>query len=181
MAKRESLVWIDLEMTGLKAEIDVILEIATIITDNNLNILAQGPSYIIHQPEAALALMDPVVRTMHTKSGLLDKVQKTDVTIHEATEETLAFIKQYVAPNSGVLAGNSVWQDRTFLIKYMPHITNYLHYRIIDVSTIKELVQNWYPNNSQIKFKKPDNHRAMEDIDASIKELAHYRKHFFVP
>lgn len=181
MARRESLVWIDLEMTGLNAEFDVILEIATIITDNSLNIIAQGPSFIIHQPDAALALMDPVVRSMHTKSGLLDNVQKSNVTIYEATEETLAFIQQHVAPKSGVLAGNSVWQDRTFLVKYMPQITNYLHYRIIDVSTVKELVQNWYPNNSQIKFKKPDNHRAMEDIDASIKELAHYRKHFFLP
>lgn len=180
MAKRDLFVWIDLEMTGLNPEIDVILEIATIITDNELNIIAQGPSLIIHQPDTALNLMDQWVRNIHTKSGLLDAVQKSKVSIHEAAEETLEFIKQHCPPQTGVLAGNSVWQDRNFLVKYMPQITNHLHYRLIDVSSIKELIQRWYPDNSHVKFKKPDNHRAMEDIEASIKELAHYRHFFFI-
>lgn len=179
MAKQEFLIWIDLEMTGLNPEIDVILEIATIITDNNLNILDQGPSLIIHQPESALALMDQWVRNVHSKSGLTDAVQKSSVTLQDAEEQTLEFISQYCQPQTGTLAGNSVWQDRNFLIKYMPNLTNYLHYRLVDVSSIKEVVQRWYPGNPNAKFKKPDNHRALQDIQESIKELAHYRKHFF--
>lgn len=180
MNKRERLVWIDLEMTGLNSDVDVILEIATIITDNQLNIISEGPALIIHQSHAALDLMDDFVRNLHTKSGLIDAVHKSSMTIAVAQEETLDFIKQHCPPRDAILCGNSVWQDRAFLRKYMPRIVDYMHYRIIDVSSIKELAVRWYPNSPYIKFEKPDNHRALEDIRGSIKELTHYRKYFFI-
>jgi oligoribonuclease len=180
MAKKEFLIWMDLEMTGLNPEIDTILEIATIITDNNLNTLATGPSLIIHQPESSLALMDNWVRTQHTKTGLVDAVQKSSITVHDAAEQTLEFIKDHCELRAGILAGNSIWQDRNFLVKYMPQITNYLHYRLVDVSSIKDVIQRWYPTSPYVRFKKPDNHRALEDVQESIKELAHYKTHFFV-
>lgn len=180
MKKKDRLVWVDLEMTGLNAEVDVILEIATIITDNQLNIIAEGPALIIHQPQSALDLMDDWVRNAHGKSGLTDAVTKSSIMLAVAQEETLDFIKAHCAYQEGVLAGNSVWQDRIFLKKYMPRITDYLHYRIIDVSSIKELANRWYPHSQFLKFEKPDNHRALEDVRGSIKELAHYRKYFFI-
>lgn len=180
MNKRERLVWIDLEMTGLNSDVDVILEIATIITDNQLNVIAEGPALIINQSQAALDLMDDFVRNLHTKSGLIDAVQKSSMTLAVAQEETLDFIKQHCPPRDAILCGNSVWQDRAFLKRYMPRIVDYMHYRIIDVSSIKELAVRWYPNSPYIKFEKPDNHRALEDIRGSIKELAHYRKYFFI-
>ena len=181
MKKKEHLVWIDLEMTGLNSDIDVILEIATIITDNQLSIIAEGPALIIHQAQAALDLMDDWVRNQHTKTGLIDAVIKSSMTMAVAQEETLDFIKDYCPPNDAILCGNSVWQDRAFLRKSMPRIVDYLHYRIIDVSSVKELAQRWYPSSPYLKFAKPDNHRALEDTRESIKELAHYRKYFFIP
>jgi oligoribonuclease len=181
MKKKERLIWLDLEMTGLNPEVDVILEIATIITDNQLNLIAEGPSLIIHQNQAALDVMDTWVRNQHTKTGLIDAVIKSSIAPAVAQEETLDFIKKHCPPNDGILCGNSVWQDRAFLRKSMPRIVDYLHYRIIDVSSIKEVVQRWYPGNPHIKFEKPDNHRALEDVRGSIKELAHYRKYFFIP
>lgn len=180
MNKRERLVWLDLEMTGLNSDVDVILEIATIITDNQLNIIAEGPALIIHQSQSALDLMDDWVRNQHNKTGLIDAVQKSSMTVAVAQEETLDFIKQHCPPRDAVLCGNSVWQDRAFLRKSMPRIVEYMHYRIIDVSSIKELAVRWYPNSPYIKFEKPDNHRALEDVRGSIKELAHYRKYFFI-
>jgi oligoribonuclease len=181
MNKKEHLVWMDLEMTGLNVDVDVILEIATIITDNELNIVAEGPALIINQPHAALEVMDNWVRNQHTKTGLIDAVAKSSMTLAVAQEETLDFIKEYCPPRDGVLCGNSVWQDRAFLRKYMPRITDYLHYRLIDVSSVKELAIRWYPKSQFLKFEKPDNHRALEDVRGSIKELAHYRKYFFIP
>lgn len=181
MKKKDRLVWLDLEMTGLNPDVDVILEIATIITDNQLNIIAEGPSLIINQPQSALDLMDDWVRKAHGKSGLTEAVGKSSIMLAVAQEETLDFIKAHCAYQEGVLAGNSVWQDRSFLRKYMPRITDYLHYRIIDVSTVKELANRWYPQSQFLKFEKPDNHRALEDVRGSIKELAHYRKYFFIP
>lgn len=180
MNKKEHLVWIDLEMTGLNVEIDVILEMATIVTDNQLNIIEEGPALILHQPQAALTMMDDWVRTQHTKSGLVDAVKISSMTIAVAQEETLDFIKKYCPPQDAILCGNSVWQDRIFLRKYMPRLVEYLHYRIIDVSSVKELAMRWYPSSPYVKFEKPDNHRALEDIRSSIKELAHYRKYFFI-
>lgn len=180
MKKKEHLVWMDLEMTGLNVDVDVILEIATIITDNQLNIIAEGPALIIHQPHAALDLMDDWVRNQHTKTGLVDAVTKSSMTVAVAQEETLDFIKEFCPPRDGILCGNSVWQDRAFLRKYMPRISEYLHYRIVDVSSVKELVSRWYPGTPYVKFEKPDNHRALEDVRGSIKELAHYRKYYFI-
>ena len=180
MNKNERLVWIDLEMTGLNPEVDVILEIATIITDNQLAIIAEGPALIIHQPHSALAVMDDWVRNQHTKTGLIDAVIKSSMTIAVAQEETLDFIKVHCPPKDAILSGNSVWQDRTFLRKSMPRIVEYLHYRIIDVSSIKELAKRWYPKSPFIKFEKPDTHRALQDVRGSIKELGHYRKYFFI-
>lgn len=178
--RKDRLVWLDLEMTGLNPEVDVILEIATIITDNQLNIIAEGPSLIINQPQSALDLMDDWVRKAHGKSGLTEAVSKSSIMLAVAQEETLDFIKTHCAYQEGVLAGNSVWQDRSFLRKYMPRIVEYLHYRIIDVSTVKELANRWYPQSQFLKFEKPDNHRALEDVHGSIKELAHYRKYYFI-
>ena len=180
MISDKNLVWIDLEMTGLNIERDVILEIATIITDSELNVIAQGPTFIIHQPDSALASMDEIVKNMHAKSGLTERVRFSRVSLHEAYEQTFAFIKQYCVKNSAMLAGNSVWQDRAFLTKYMPEIVHYLHYRIIDISAIKMLVRRWYPKNLYVDFKKPDTHRALEDIKQSIEELKHYRNYFFI-
>ncbi len=180
MKKKDRIVWLDLEMTGLNVDVDVILEIATIITDNQLNTIAEGPALVIHQPHSALELMDEWVRKQHAKTGLTDAVTKSSIMLAVAHEETLHFVKEHCGPQEGVLAGNSVWQDRMFLRKYMPRLNEYFHYRIIDVSSIKELAARWYPQSQFLKFAKPDNHRALQDVQYSIKELAHYRKYFFV-
>ncbi len=179
MDKSKNLVWIDLEMTGLRPETDVILEIATIITDSQLNILEEGPHFIIHQPEAALAGMNDWVSTAHAKSGLTEAVRASIVSAHEAETQTLEFIKKYCDQGTAVLAGNSIWQDRNFLYKYMPSIVDYCHYRVIDISAIKELVRRWYPEDKNKDFKKSDTHRALADIQESIAELQHYRTWFF--
>jgi len=174
-----NLVWMDLEMTGLNITQDVILEIATVITDGNLNVIAEGPSFIIHQPEEKLAAMGKWCQDHHGRTGLTSAVRNSTITLEQAYEETFAFIKKYCPIHTGVLAGNSVWQDRVFLDKYMPHITHYLHYRIVDVTTIKELVKRWYPQNPHIEYKKNDQHRALSDVYESIAELKHFRKNFF--
>lgn len=174
-----NLVWLDLEMTGLNIATDVILEIATVITDGNLQVIAQGPSFIINQPEEKLIAMDKWCQDHHGRTGLIDAVRQSTISLEYAAEETLAFIKYYCPIHTGVLAGNSVWQDRVFLDKYMPSITKYLHYRMVDVSTIKELVKRWYPKDQNIEYKKSDRHRAMSDVEESIAELKHYRRCFF--
>lgn len=174
-----NLVWLDLEMTGLDRATDVILEIACVITDGELNIIAEGPSFIIHQPEEKLATMGKWCQDHHGKTGLTDAVRHSIISEQQAQEETFAFIKKYCPIHTGILAGNSVWQDRVFLDKYMPQITKYLHYRIIDVTTIKELVKRWYPKDKNIEYKKSDRHRALSDVYESIAELKHYRKYFF--
>ncbi len=179
--KEQRLVWIDLEMTGLHPEIDVILEIATIVTDNQLNILAKGPSLIIHQPEDKMSPMSDWVFNQHSKSGLLDAVRHSLISMHDAEQQTLTFLNQYCAPGIAPLCGNSVWQDRAFLRMHMPRIVDFLHYRMIDVTTVKELVKRWYPHNPHTMFKKQDHHRALDDIQESIHELAFYRQHFFLP
>lgn len=174
------LIWIDLEMTGLNSERDVIVEIATIITDNSLTVIAEGPSCIIYQPENILAGMDEWPRKQHTKSGLLDKIRSSQTTLKKAEHETLEFVRAHCTPQTAPLCGNSVYQDRAFLRKYMPTLNAFTHYRLIDVSSIKELVRRWYPNNTQAQFKKTDSHRALTDIQESIAELRHYKKYFFV-
>lgn len=172
--------WLDLEMTGLNIANDVILEIACVITDGNLKVIAEGPSFIINQPEEKLTAMGKWCQDHHGKTGLTEAVRHSTTTLAYAQQETLNFIKQHCPIHTGVLAGNSVWQDRVFLDKYMPTITNYLHYRIVDVTSIKELVKRWYPQDKNIEFKKSDRHRALSDVHESIAELQHYRKNFFV-
>ncbi len=181
MKNKNNLVWIDLEMTGLDPTKDTILEIATIITDGNLTILDQGPHLIIHQPDTVLERMDQWCKDTHGKSGLTQAIQESTTTIKEAEEQTLECIKQYCPPQKGMLSGNTIWQDRNFLYKYMPRITNYLHYKLLDVTGIQQTVKRWYPNNSYAEFKKADTHRALADIRESIEELKHYRKYFFIP
>ncbi len=178
-------VWIDLEMTGLEVATDVILEIATVITDGDLNVIAEGPSFVISQPEEKLLRMDKWCVEQHGKSGLTNAVLASNISLEHAADETFDFIKKHCLEHTGVLAGNTVWQDRLFLKKYMPRIIDYLHYRLVDVSAIKELVRHWYGKEGQQKiastdFKKGDNHRALDDIYESIAELDYYKKYFFV-
>ena len=176
------LVWMDLEMTGLDADQHVIVEIATIVTDDNLEIVAEGPDLVVHQPPEVFDAMEQIVRDMHTKSGLLDAIAASTISLEEAGEATLAFIRQHVPePRSVPLCGNSIGTDRRFLVKYLPQIENYLHYRSVDVSTIKELARRWYPALLSTVPRKATAHRAQDDIRESIAELRWYRQHFFIP
>lgn len=178
--KDNRLVWVDLEMTGLDPERDVIIEIATIITDNDLNIVAQGPHYVIHQPDEILGRMIPEVELIHARSGLIELVQSSHISLEQAAHETREFIEQHCQKGNAPLCGNSVWKDREFIARYMPQITDFLHYRMVDVSSIKTLINRWYPNNKKTSFKKPEVHRALDDVKASIEELKHYRDAFFI-
>lgn len=174
------MVWMDLEMTGLDPSVDRIVEIATIITDDDLNIVAEGPDIVIHQSDDVLAKMAPIVVGMHTKSGLLDEIRASTASLDEAGRATLQFIKAHIgAPKSVPLCGNSIGTDRRFLAAYLPDIENYLHYRSIDVSSVKELVKRWYPDVDSGRPSKTGNHRALDDIRDSIRELAYYRANAF--
>jgi oligoribonuclease len=172
----------DLEMTGLEPSRDVIVEIATLITDDDLTILAEGPDLVVHQPDEVLTTMDPYVVEMHTKSGLLEAVRASTITLEEAGSRTLAFIKAHVTePRSVPLCGNSIGTDRRFLAAYLPDIENFLHYRSVDVSSVKELVRRWYPAVRANRPRKVGSHRALDDIQESVAELRYYREHIFVP
>ncbi len=172
----------DLEMTGLDPSRNVIVEIATLVTDDELNVVAEGPDLVVHQPEDQLALMEPIVVEMHTKSGLLDAIRASTVTLDEAGAQTLEFIKQWVPEARKVpLCGNSIGMDRRFLDAYLPDIENWLHYRSIDVSSVKELVRRWYPQLTNGRPYKAGTHRALDDIRESVSELRFYREHVFVP
>jgi oligoribonuclease len=172
----------DLEMTGLDHTSDVIVEIATIITDDNLDVIAEGPDLVIGQPPDVLAGMEPIVLDMHTRSGLLDAVRTSEVTLDEAGQATLDFIRAHAPePRTVPLCGNSIGTDRRFLAAYLPEIEEYLHYRSIDVSSIKELVRRWYPKIGQGRPQKQGQHRALDDIRESIDELRYYRERVFVP
>ena len=174
------LAWMDLEMTGLDVDKDVIVEIATLITDDDLNIIAEGPDLVLGAPEEALAGMDEVVVNMHTKSGLLEAIKGSKVTVAEAEAVTLEFLKKHSPePNKLPLCGNSIGTDRRFLLRYMPSIEDHLHYRCIDVSTIKELARRWYPAAYKAAPEKAKGHRALDDIVESVAELRHYREHMF--
>jgi len=176
------LVWMDLEMTGLDPARDVIVEIATLVTDDELNIVAEGPDLVVHQPPEALANMEEVVVTMHTRSGLLPAIASSTITLEEAGEQTLAFIREHVPKSRSVpLCGNSIGTDRRFLALHLPVIEEYLHYRSIDVSTIKELARRWYPQAVRDAPRKATSHRALDDIRESVAELAYYRQHVFLP
>lgn len=174
-----NLVWMDLEMTGLDPDKEVIIEIATIITDSDLNIVAEGPCLVINQDDEILELMDEWNQRTHSASGLIQKVKQSTLSVEEAERITLDFIKQYVPYKSSPLCGNSVQQDRRFLDRYMKDLTDYLHYRNIDVTTIKEVIRRWYPNGAKLP-KKSDAHMALIDVRESIKELIYYRNHYFV-
>lgn len=174
------LFWLDLEMTGLEPEKDVILEIASVITDNQLDFVAEGPSLVIHQPTDILEAMDDWNQKHHRASGLYDEVQTSKTTLQDAYSQTLSFAQKYCKPHTVPLCGNSVYNDRAFLRRFMPELDRIFHYRLIDVSTVKELARRWYPENPHIYFKKDSNHRALQDVYHSIEELKHYRKYFFI-
>ncbi|MGZ4969332.1 MAG: oligoribonuclease [Methylobacter sp.] len=171
------LIWIDLEMTGLDPDNDLIIEIATIVTDKNLNILAQGPVLAVHQSDAALAAMDDWNQHHHGQSGLIKRVKASTINDTEAERQTLAFLKQWLPENTSPMCGNSIGQDRRFLYRYMPKLEAYFHYRNIDVSTVKELAARWAPHIKD-GFKKQSSHQALDDIIESIEELRYYREHF---
>ena len=170
------LVWMDLEMTGLDHTSDVIVEIATLVTDDDLQIVAEGPDLVVHQPDEVLASMDPFVVDMHTKSGLLDQIKASTITLEEAGAETLAFIREHAPVARTVpLCGNSIGTDRRFLSAYLPEIEEHLHYRSVDVSSLKELVRRWHPDVLTQRGWKQGAHRALDDIRESVAELQLYR------
>jgi len=175
----ENLVWMDLEMTGLDPEHDRIIEIATIITDSSLKIIAEGPVLVIKQDQSLFDGMDEWNTTHHSESGLIDRIQEEGVSEEEAMSETLAFVKNHVEKGKAPLCGNSIAQDRRFLVKYMLELDSHLHYRNIDVSTIKELAARWRPDVYKGVVKRGA-HRAIDDIRESIDELVHYRDNFFL-
>ena len=177
MQNPQNLIWIDLEMTGLDPDRDVIIEMATIVTDSDLNTLAEGPVIAIHQPEEILAGMDEWNTRQHGQSGLTQRVRESTVSMAEAEAQTLAFLEQWVPKRSSPICGNSICQDRRFLYRHMPRLEGYFHYRNLDVSTLKELAARWAPNVRD-SFKKGGTHLALDDIRESIAELRHYREHF---
>lgn len=175
----DHLIWVDLEMTGLDPDRDVILEIATLITDNELNIVARGPELVVHQTEERLQAMDDWNREHHSKSGLWQKAVASEVTAAAAAAQTLAFLQDHTEPKSAPLCGNSIWQDRRFLARHFPDVENHCHYRVVDVSSIKELVRRWYGEDRIYPKPEAGSHRALVDIERSIDELRFYRKNFF--
>lgn len=176
--KQERLIWIDLEMTGLDPQNDHIIEIASVITDGALEVVAKGPSIAIYQPDEVLALMGEWCQTQHTKSGLVERIKKSDITLEAAEQQTLTFLKEHVKPNVSPMCGNTICQDRRFLYRWMPTLEAYFHYRNLDVSTVKELAKVWAPDIMK-GFQKKGAHLAMDDILESIEELRFYRERFF--
>ncbi len=172
-----NLIWIDLEMTGLDPDTDLIIEIATVITDKDLNILAQGPVIAVHQSDEALAAMDDWNQKHHGQSGLIERVKASVINDAEAERLTIDFLKDWVPANTSPICGNSIGQDRRFLYRYMPTLEAYFHYRNIDVSTLKELAARWAPAVKD-GFNKESTHQALDDILESIEELQYYREHF---
>ena len=178
----QPLVWIDLEMTGLNPDIDVILEIACIVTDGTLEQVVEGPNLVLHATTEQLDGMVEIVTEMHTKSGLIEDVPQSTMTVARAERLVLEFVAEHIPePQSAPLAGNSVHADRAFLRRYMPALDDYLHYRIVDVSTIKELARRWYPEDAEGSPKKHGGHRALADIRESIEELRYFRSSVFRP
>ncbi|MBL1272537.1 MAG: oligoribonuclease [Oceanospirillales bacterium] len=178
MSAGTHLVWIDLEMTGLDPEKERIIEMATIITDSELNLVAEGPVVAINQPDSLLDAMDEWCTRTHGESGLTKRVRESKVSEAEAEQQTLAFLKEYMEKGESPLCGNSIGQDRRFLVKYMPELEHFFHYRNLDVSTVKELARRWRPDVLE-GVKKQGSHLALDDIRDSINELRHYREHFF--
>ena len=177
MKSKDNLVWIDLEMTGLNPDRDEIIEIATVVTDKHLVVLAEGPMLAIHQPEEILEGMDEWNTRQHTGSGLVERVRASSITPAQAEQETLTFLRDYVDPNVSPMCGNSICQDRRFLVRHMPELAAFFHYRHVDVSTLKILAQLWAPGAAGA-FEKTSTHLALADIHDSIRELRYYREHF---
>ena len=177
MNKKTNLIWIDLEMTGLVPEKDIIIEIATVVTDADLNVLAEGPSVAINQNNKHLDGMDEWNTRQHTKSGLVQRVKESEISVNKAEKQTLDFLMKYVDPGASPMCGNSICQDRRFLYNYMPKLEKFFHYRHIDVSTLQELAVRWKPDVVSSSFKQ-SKHLALSDIYDSINELKHYREHF---
>ncbi|HLI23684.1 MAG TPA: oligoribonuclease [Acidimicrobiales bacterium] len=176
------LAWMDLEMTGLDPSRHRIVEIATLITDDDLTLVAEGPDLVLRAADADLASMDEVVREMHTRSGLLGAVVESTVSVEEAADATLDFLRRHIPePRTVPLCGNSIGTDRRFLAAYMPAVESYLHYRSVDVSTVKELARRWFPEAFTAAPKKAGGHRAMDDIKESVDELRYYRESIFRP
>lgn len=173
-----NLIWVDLEMTGLDPEQHKIIEIASIVTDSELNILAEGPVIAVHQPEEELLKMDEWCTTTHTGSGLVERVKASSINEQQAVQETIAFLEQWVPKGKSPICGNSIGQDRRFLYKHMPELEEYFHYRYIDVSTLKELTRRWKPEVLS-GFHKKGSHLALDDIRESIAELQYYRQTIF--
>ncbi|MGV7220341.1 MAG: oligoribonuclease [Nitrospinales bacterium] len=176
---RENLIWMDLEMTGLDVDKEVIIEIATLITDGDLNLVEEGPCIAIHQNDDILERMDDWNQTHHSASGLIERVKSSKIELAEAENMTLEFIKKHCPAKHSPLCGNSVGQDRKFLEKYMRNLSDYLHYRNIDVTSVKEVVNRWYPKGPKLP-RKSEAHQALIDIRESLRELTFYRKHFFI-
>ena len=174
---KKHLIWIDLEMTGLDTLNDTIIEIATIVTDSELNILAEGPVFAIHTPDIVLNSMDDWNTRQHGQSGLIDRIRRSNVTMAQAESETIAFLSKYVESGRSPMCGNSICQDRRFLARQMPTLERFFHYRNLDVSTVKELAYRWRPDILS-SFEKKGNHLALDDIRDSIRELRHYKAHF---
>ncbi len=177
MQNPQNLIWIDLEMTGLDPDNDVIIEMATIVTDSQLNVLAEGPVIAVHQSDEVLAGMDEWNTRQHGGSGLTQRVRESQISTAEAERLTLEFLEQWVPKGKSPICGNSICQDRRFLYRQMPTLEAYFHYRNLDVSTLKELAARWAPQIME-GFKKGGTHLALDDIRDSIAELRHYREHF---
>jgi oligoribonuclease len=178
----DRLVWMDLEMTGLDLQRHHIVEIAVLVTDANLDVLADGLDLVVHQPAEVLVEMDDFVRKMHTKSGLLSEIERSSLTLDAAGEKTLEYIKQFVPePATAPLCGNSIGVDRRFLDRYLPDLDRYLHYRSIDVSSLKELCRRWYPEAYKKRPSKTEAHRALDDVTESVAELRYYREAIMRP
>ncbi len=173
-----NLIWIDLEMTGLDTDNDYIIEVATIVTDSELNVLAEGPVIAVHQTEAILDAMDKWNTHQHNQSGLVKRVLESRYSVSDAETMTLEFLRKFVPERVSPMCGNSICQDRRFLHRLMPQLEQYFHYRNLDVSSVKEMVTRWYPGSP--KFDKHSEHLAMQDIRDSIDELMFYREHFFI-
>lgn len=174
-----NLIWIDLEMTGLSPEADRIIEVATIVTDSQLNVLGEGPVIAVHQTDEIMAGMDEWNTRTHGNSGLTERVKKSRNVESDAEKQTIDFLKQFVAKNKSPMCGNSICQDRRFLARYMPELEAWFHYRNLDVSSIKELIKRWKPDLLP-GYSKKNTHQAMDDVRESIEELQYYRKHFMV-
>ena len=176
-----AIVWMDMEMSGLEPETERILEVAVLVTDGDLNVLAEGPNLVVHQSDAVLEAMDEWNTTHHGQSGLTQRVRESTIDEAQASAALLAFLEEHTKKKNAPLAGNSIHQDRRFVARYLPEVEAWLHYRNVDVSTVKELAHRWYPKQYSGRPSKKGSHRAMDDVLESIEELKYYRKALFLP